>query len=273
MLVLELLAYAVIGSVSGIAAGLLGIGGGLIIVPFLLIVFEHNALIPFNYQVHVAIATSLATIILTSISAIYSQQKKKAIDWPIFFLLAPGIILGSFLGASLASYLPRQFLLIIFAVFVLLVGFKMWFGWSPHSKGQLPGNTGMLIVGTFIGMISAIVGIGGGTMTVPFLNWGRIVIQRAVAVSSALGLPIAVSGTFGFYMSSLAADSLPELNMWGYVYIPAFIAIISLSVLTAPAGVYLSHKLSRKRLAQVFSILLLTLGIKLLANALMSVHP
>lgn len=275
MLVEELFAYAAIGAFSGIAAGLLGIGGGLIIVPFLLMLFDHYGVIPFSAQAHVAIATSLATITFTSLSAIYSQQKKKALDWSVVLQMAPGIVLGSFLGAWVASYLPRQFLLLIFAVFLVLVGLKMWFGWSPHSKGKLPGTMGMWLVALVIGMISALVGIGGGSMTVPFLNRGKIVIQRAVAISSALGLPIAVSGSVGFYMSSLSTDLFAEskwsaLNMWGYVYLPAFAAIISLSILTAPAGVYLAHKLSKKRLAQVFSVLLLILAIKLFAHVMSS---
>mgnify|MGYP001825098282 FL=1 len=267
MIAAELLAYALIGAFSGVAAGLLGIGGGLIIIPFLLISFDYFAVIPFAVQAHVAVATSLATIIFTALSAIYSQQQKKAIDWSIVLLMAPGIVLGSFLGAWIASYLPRQFLLLIFSGFVLMVGLKMWFGWSPHSRGKLPGAAGMGLVALMIGMISAIVGIGGGTMTVPFLHWGRIVIQRAIAISSALGLPIAVSGTLGFYMSSLSADPLQVQYLWGYVYLPAFAAIISLSVIAAPAGVYLSHKLSKQRLGQVFSILLIILAVRLLAHA------
>ena len=275
MLLIEILCFMLIGAFTGLAAGLLGIGGGLIIVPFSLMVFEmlslnNGIIIPYHYQVHVAIATSLATIIFTALSSIHFQQKKGAIDWPVFWLLAPGIFLGAFLGAGIASYLPRTPLLLLFASFILLVSINMWFGWSPHSKNQLPGWPGMNIVAIVIGCISAIVGIGGGTMTVPFLNRGKISIQRAVAVSSALGLPIALSGSLGFLWSSLhqslfqdAGGFFSQNLFLGYIYLPAFFSIISLSMLTAPLGVSLSHKLSKQALSRVFSILLLVLAIKL----------
>jgi len=277
MIFTEIIAFMLIGAFTGVAAGLLGIGGGLIIVPLSLIVFELMAKnggiqIPFEYQAHVAIATSLATIIFTSLSAIYSQQKKGAINWSIFWLLTPGILIGAFSGAWLASFIPRTALLLFFASFVTLVGFKMWSGWSPHTKGQLPGRPGMSFVALFIGAISAIVGIGGGTMTVPFLNWGKITIQNAVAVSSALGLPIAISGTLGFFWSSLhlgLGDSAALNLMWGYIYLPAFFAIISVSMITARLGVYLSHSLSKQMLSRVFSILLIVLAIKLYYSVLL----
>ena len=277
MIFTEIIAFMLIGAFTGVAAGLLGIGGGLIIVPLSLIVFELMAKnggiqIPFEYQAHVAIATSLATIIFTSLSAIYSQQKKGAINWSIFRLLTPGILIGAFSGAWLASFIPRTALLLFFASFVTLVGFKMWSGWSPHTKGQLPGRPGMSFVALFIGAISAIVGIGGGTMTVPFLNWGKITIQNAVAVSSALGLPIAISGTLGFFWSSLhlgLGDSAALNLMWGYIYLPAFFAIISVSMITARLGVYLSHSLSKQMLSRVFSILLIVLAIKLYYSVLL----
>lgn len=275
MLIIEIICFMLIGAFTGLAAGLLGIGGGLIIVPFSLMVFEMSSanngiVIPYDYQVHIAIATSLATIIFTALSSIFHQHKKKAIDWSVFWLLAPGILLGAFLGAWLASFISRTPLLILFASFILLVGIKMWFGWLPHLKHQLPERPGMTLVGMLIGSISAIVGIGGGTMTVPFLNRGQMAIQRAVAISSALGLPIALAGTLGFFWSSLHQPLLQEDGsvfscsyFLGYIYLPAFLSIISVSMLTAKLGVHLSHKLSQEVLRRFFSILLLLLAVKL----------
>jgi uncharacterized membrane protein YfcA len=263
-----------IGAFTGIAAGLLGIGGGLIIVPFSLLVFEHlnqfNAvIIPVEQQAHIAIATSLATIIFTSLSAIYSQQKKQAIYWSIFWLMMPGIVLGAFMGAWIASFVTRAVLIGFFASFLLLVAVKMWVGWSPHSQRQLPGWFGMNLVAVIIGNISALVGIGGGTMTVPFLNWGKIKIQNAVAVSSALGLPIAISGSLGFIFSSMHHEvGMDEPLLLGYIYLPAFFAIISTSIFTAKWGVLLSHRLSKQHLSRVFSILLLLLVCRLYYTAL-----
>lgn len=271
----EIICFMLIGAFSGLAAGLLGIGGGLIIVPFSLLVFEmfsstNGVAIPYEYQVHIAIATSLATIIFTALSAIYSQQKKQAINWPIFRQLVPGILLGAFLGAQLASDIPRTPLLLIFACFVLLVSIKMWFAWSPSLQSQLPAWPGMMLAAIIIGSISAIIGIGGGTMTVPFLNRGKLSIQKAVAISSALGLPIAIAGSLGFFWSSLQQPLVPPEQAFtavhlflGYIYLPAFFAIISVSVWSAGLGVSLSHKLSKKMLSRVFSVLLLVLAIKL----------
>ena len=274
-MIVEILCFMLIGAFTGVAAGLLGIGGGLIIVPFSLMVFElvgNNSAnsIPYAYQAHVAIATSLATIIFTSLSAIYSQQKKKAIDWPVFWTLVPGILLGAFLGAWIAGFIPRAPLLFLFASFVSLVGIKMWLGWSPHSRGTLPGWPGMNLIASLIGCLSAIIGIGGGTMTVPFLNWGQIPIQRAVAISSALGLPIAISGSLGFLWSSMGQGLAAQNMMLGFIYLPAFFAIISVSVFTARWGVWLSHYLSRQTLSRVFSVLLLLLAAKLYYEALWS---
>ncbi|MCP3850539.1 MAG: sulfite exporter TauE/SafE family protein [Gammaproteobacteria bacterium] len=274
MLIIEIICFMSIGAFTGVAAGLLGIGGGLIIVPFSLIVFEMLAanggtIIPYEHQAHIAIATSLATIIFTALSSIYSQQKKKAITWSLFWLLIPGILAGALGGAWLATYIPRAPLLVIFASFILMLSLKMWFGWSPHARRPFPGWLGMNFVGLMIGSISSLVGIGGGTMSVPFLNRGNISIQKAVAISSALGLPIAVSGSIGFLWSSYYGQALQfETQAMaqlfaGYIYLPAFIAIISLSMLTARLGVYWSHKLSKELLSKIFSILLFALAIKL----------
>jgi len=274
MLIIEIICFMAIGAFTGIAAGLLGIGGGLIIVPFSLIVFEMlsangGIIIPYEHQAHIAIATSLATIIFTAISSIYSQQKKKAINWSLFWILVPGILAGALGGAWLATYIPRMPLLVIFASFIFGLSLKMWFGWSPHARRPFPGWLGMNVVALMIGSISSLVGIGGGTMSVPFLNRGDISIQKAVAISSALGLPIAISGSIGFLWSSYYGQSLQfETQAMahlfaGYIYLPAFIAIISLSMLTARLGVYLSHKLSKELLSKIFSILLLVLAIKL----------
>ncbi len=269
---IEIISFMLIGAFTGVAAGLLGIGGGLIIVPFSIMVFDflsarQDLQIPYELQAHVAIASSLATIIFTAISAIYSQHKKQAIDWAVFWQLVPGILVGAFMGAWLATYIPRTPLLLLFAGFLILVSIKMWLGWSPRHKAQLPSFTILSLAALLIGMVSSLVGIGGGTMTVPFLNRSKIAIQKAVAISSALGLPIALFGTLGFYWRSLEnhMDSIiTEPGMLGYIYLPAFFAIISLSMLTAPVGVYWSHRLSRQALSRFFSVLLIILALKII---------
>ncbi len=269
-MMIEIISFMLIGAFTGVAAGLLGIGGGLIIVPFSLMVFgflsaRQGLQIPYELQAHVAIATSLATIIFTAVSAIYSQHKKQAIDWAVFWQLVPGILVGAFMGAWLATYIPRTPLLLLFAGFLILVSVKMWSGWSPRHKAQLPSFSILSLAALLIGMVSSLVGIGGGTMTVPFLSRSKIAIQNAVAISSALGLPIAVFGTLGFYWRSLEnnLDSIiTEPGMLGYIYLPAFFAIISMSMLTAPVGVYWSHRLSKRALSRFFSVLLIILAVK-----------
>lgn len=262
---MELLAYLCIGVFAGIAAGLLGIGGGLVIVPLLLMVFAWSATLPYELHAHIAIATSLATIIFTAISAIIAQQKKKAIIWSIFVFMLPGVLIGSYVGAWVAVWLPRDPLLIIFAFFMLLVGLKMWTAWTPEKIQPTFSTYERLPVGFVIGCISSIVGIGGGTMTVPYLNLSKIQIQKAIAVSSALGLPIAISGSIGFYFNSLDHQQ-PLANTWGYIYLPAFLAIISVSIFTARYGVYLSHKLDKRMLGKLFALLLFAQAIKILIS-------
>ena len=275
-MLIEIISFMAIGAFTGIAAGLLGIGGGLIIVPFSLMVFDylsaHSSFnIPYELQAHVAIATSLATIVFTASSAIYSQHKKQAIDWRVFWKLVPGILTGAFLGAWLATYIPHTPLLLVFALFLTLVSVKMWLGWSPKHQVRLPSFSITTMVTLLIGMVSSLVGIGGGTMTVPFLNRSRFAIQNAVAISSALGLPIALFGTLSFYWRSIdnnMASLITQPGMLGYIYLPAFFAIISVSMLTAPIGVYWSHRLSKQRLSRFFSVLLVLLTLKILYGSL-----
>jgi len=260
---MEILAYLAIGAFAGIAAGLLGIGGGLIIVPLLLMVFSWSQTLPYELHAHIAVATSLATIIFTAISAIIAQHKKKAIIWPIFTFMLPGVLIGSYIGAWVAIWLPRDPLLIIFSIFMLLVGIKMWTAWTPHNFKPSFSSLERLPVGFVIGCVSSIVGIGGGTMTVPYLNLSKIQIQNAIAISSALGLPIAISGSLGFYFNAINQEEI-ILNSWGYIYLPAFLAIIVVSVFTARIGVYLSHLLDKQVLSKVFAILLFAQTAKIL---------
>jgi len=260
---MDIIAYLAIGAFAGIAAGLLGIGGGLVIVPLLLIVFSWSQTLPYELHAHIAIATSLATIIFTAISAIIAQQKKKAIIWSIFLFMLPGVLIGSYAGAWIALWLPRDPLLTIFSLFMLLVGVKMWTAWTPTNIQPSFSSIERLPVGFVIGCVSSIVGIGGGTMTVPYLNLSKIQIQKAIAVSSALGLPIAISGSLGFYFNSLVNQQIIEKS-WGYIYLPAFITIIVVSVFTARYGVYLSHKLDKHVLSKIFAVLLFAQAIKIL---------
>ena len=257
------LSYIGLGVIAGFVAGLLGVGGGLIIVPVLVVIFQSNNF-THNVIVHMAIGTSLASIVFTSISSIYAHHfHHKAVQWDIVKRLTPGIIVGALLGAVIADYISAKVLQKFFGVFELLVAFQMALNIKAHASRTLPKLTGMISAGTGIGVISAIVGIGGGTLTVPFLTWCNMKIQNAVATSSACGLPIAIAGCVGFVLTGWNEVGLPDYSL-GYVYWPAFLSIVISSMLIAPLGAWLAHRLSAEKLKRSFSLVLFLLGLKML---------
>ncbi len=257
-----LLFYLVLGAFAGILAGLLGVGGGLIIVPALAWIFHHQQMTD-TVIMHLAIGTSLATIVVTSISSVRSHHRRGAVLWPVFWRLTPGIVVGAWLGAGVADALSSAALEKIFAVFVLVMAAQMGFGAKPAPHRDLPGTTGMAIAGGVIGAVSAIVGIGGGSLTVPFLNWCNIPIRQAVATSAACGLPIALAGALGFIVTGLNASGLPDWSL-GYIYGPALAGIALVSMLSAPLGAKLAHTLPTEMLKKVFAGFLALVGSKML---------
>ncbi len=262
------LSYLGLGLVAGFVAGLLGVGGGLIIVPVLIFIFKSEN-IHQNMIVHMAIATSLATIIFTSLSSIYAHHvKHQAVRWDIVKLLTPGIIVGALLGAMIADFMPAKTLQLFFALFELVVAVQMALNIKAHAARTLPLQGGMFLSGSVIGTISTIVGIGGGTLTVPFLVWCNVKMQQAVATSSACGLPIAVAGATGFIVTGWNEAALPEYS-FGYVYWPAFISIVVSSMLVAPLGARLAHRLPAAQLKRAFSLVLFILGIKMLSGIIL----
>ena len=254
--------YLLLGSLAGLMAGLLGVGGGLIIVPALVFLFSLQG-IESVHMVHMAIGTSLATIVITSIASTWAHHRHGAVQWPVLLRLAPGIILGALLGAVIADYLSATHLRQVFGVFELLVAAQMLSGARPDAQRRVPGTAGMLSAGAGIGVISSIVGIGGGTMTVPFLVWCNVAMRQAVATSAACGLPIAVAGAVGYMMTGWHETGLPEWSS-GYVYWPAFAGIVSTSIIFAPLGAVLAHRLPVASLKRVFALLLLVIGVKML---------
>jgi uncharacterized membrane protein YfcA len=259
-----LILYLLLGAFAGVVAGLLGVGGGLIIVPVLALVFTRAG---FDAAIimHLAVGTSLATIVFTSISSVRAHHQHGAVLWREFGRLTPGIIVGALLGALVADSMPTRQLRIFFAIFELTVATQMAFSILPHAARELPGRGGMFTAGGVIGAVSAIVGIGGGTLTVPFLVWCRVKMQNAVATSSACGLPIAIAGAVGFVLTGWNDDRLPEWSA-GFVYLPAGLGIVLASVLTAPLGAKLAHRLPAPTLKKVFAGLLFVLGIRMLIS-------
>ncbi|MDH5785896.1 MAG: sulfite exporter TauE/SafE family protein [Chromatiales bacterium] len=258
----EWLIYLATGAFAGTLAGLLGVGGGLIIVPILALTFAAQGVNP-EIQMHLAIGTSLATIIFTSLSSVYAHHKHGAVEWPIFRAITPGIIIGALAGAFIARAIPTLSLRTLFGLFELFVAVQMALSLKPAAHRGLPGRVGMSGAGIVIGAISALVGIGGGTLTVPFLLWCNVTIQRAIATSAAVGLPIAVGGATGFVLSGWGHHKLPEWSS-GYLYWPALLGIVMASTLFAPLGATLAHRLPTVLLKRLFALLLFALALRMI---------
>ena len=254
--------YVLTGIFAGVVGGMLGLGGGIVIVPVLHFLFLQQEF-PSSVLMHLAVTTSLATIIVTSVSATYAHHNKGAVLWPVVNRFAPGIVIGTAIGALIADSLSSDILRIAFAVFEILVAIQIWFELKPKAQVSLPGTVGMVGSGTGIGLLSTLLGIGGGTLTVPYLLWCNINIRNAVAISSACGFPIAVAGTTALIIAGWDSTDLPPHAM-SYLYWPAALIIIAMTVFFAPLGARLAHYLPVKTLKRFFSILLLVVGIKML---------
>ena len=257
-----ILYYLLLGAIAGSLAGLLGVGGGLVIVPVLAALFL-SADIPSAIIMHLALGTSLATIAITSVSSAWAHHRYGAVLWPVFLRLSPGIVIGAWLGAAAADQLPSAVLQKMFGVFELLVAVQMGFSVQAVAHRALPGKFITGIAGMVIGSVSAIVGIGGGTLTVPFLHWCNVNMRKAVATSAACGFPIAVAGALGYIVAGWNNTALPD-GASGYVYWPAFAAISVASLLFAPLGAKLAHTIPVALLKRIFAVVLLGLGIKML---------
>ncbi len=251
--------FLLAGGFAGICAGLFGVGGGLIIVPVLVWVFTLLGMNP-AVIAHVALGTSLATIVVTSISSLSAHHKQGGVRWDIFKTMALGLMAGSVFGAYVAGMIHSQSLQIIIGVGAILMAIKMlFFPNQERTDRALPSQGVQIGAGAGIGFLSAIVGIGGGSLTVPFLNWGGLPMKQAVGTSSACGLPIAIAGAIGFILFGQGVDTRVA-GTWGFVHIQAFIFISVASFVTAKIGAKLAHKLPANTLKRAFGVLLLIVG-------------
>jgi uncharacterized membrane protein YfcA len=249
---------ALLGVATGFIAGLLGIGGAMIMVPFVTIVLAHRNF-PAEYTVKMAVATSLATICFTSLSSMRAHHRRGAVMWKVVALLAPGIVVGSLLGAQVSAALPSKSLGILFAVFIAFSATQMLVDRKPRAARTLPGPTGMFAAGGVIGIVSAIVGAGGAFITVPFLTWCNVKIHNAVGTASAIGFPIALAGTVGYAWAGRDLPAMPPGSL-GYVYLPALLAISAASVVVAPLGARIAHGMDMRPLRRVFAFVLYSLA-------------
>lgn len=257
----EWLAYLGLGLFVGFAGGLLGVGGGLVIVPVLSFIFAAHHF-PETHVLHIALGTSLASVIFTTLSSLRAHHGHGAVNWNIWREITPGSVIGTLIGSMLAAYLSTHFLKVFFVIFLFYVGTQMLLDIKPEASRQLPGRTGMFRAGNVIGAVSSLVGIGGGTLSVPFLTWCNVKLHHAIGTSAAIGLPIAAAGAIGYVANGLAVNGLPGYSL-GFVYLPALAAIVSTSVLTAPLGAKVAHRLPVKKLKKIFVVLLYVLGARM----------
>lgn len=256
---LIIFAYLITGVLAGITAGLLGLGGGAVIVPILYGLFLMQDLAPAS-TMQLAVGTSLATIIFTAISSGLSHYRLGNVNLKTVFYLAPGIILGALLGSGIAGILSTDILRRLFGIFEIIIAMQIGFGLKPAAHRSLPSPTGLATSGGVIGTISSIMGIGGGSLTVPFQLWCNVSMREAVGTSAACGLPIALAGVIGFIFAGLNNTGLPDWSL-GYVYLPAVLCIVSTSVIVAPLGANLAHRLPITTLKRIFAVFLALIGL------------
>ncbi len=253
------ISLALLGCGVGFVAGLLGVGGGLLMIPFLIFVLEQHG-IATDLSVKMAIATAMSTIVFTSISSIRSHHQRGAIGWSLVKGFAPGILLGSGLSSLwIFSALKGSTLALIFCLFALFTATQIFLDRKPSPSRQVPGPLGLWLMGTPIGLVSGLVGAGGAFLSVPFMLWCNVPIHRAVATSAALGFPIALANVVGYVISGQQIDAHVP-GAVGYIWLPGLAAIASFSVLTAPWGARAAHRLPVKKFKKIFATFLLILA-------------
>lgn len=262
-----LAAYLLLGAVAGFLGGMFGIGGGTVLVPVLVMLFEAQAF-PATHVMHLALGTAMACIVFTALASLRKHHQHGAVDWAIVCGITPGILLGTALGALSAFSVSPRFLFGFFACFVFVAAFQILLDLRPHAGRSLPGGWGMGGMGVFTGWLSSLVSIGGGTLVIPFLVWCNVPLRQAIGTSSAIGLPIALGGSIGYIATGLTVSAaLPPATL-GFVYWPALLGLSVASVITAPLGARTAHRLPVDRLRKLFALVLLVLAGKMLLKAI-----
>jgi uncharacterized membrane protein YfcA len=242
------------------------VGGGIVLVPALAVLFEAQGIAP-EATLHLALGTSLGTIVFTSLSSTRAHQRRKTVDWSIVKAITPGIVLGTFLGGFVAARLSTSYLKTFFAVFLLAVSVQLFTGARPHAARTLPKSWGLSGVGLAIGGLSGLVGIGGGSMSVPFMLFCNVDTRRAIGTSAAIGFPIALAGSLSYLVNGLSASTGVPYTL-GYLHLPALVCVAALSMTTAPLGAKLATMLEPTRLKRGFSVFLMLMAARMLWTAL-----
>jgi uncharacterized membrane protein YfcA len=256
-------AYLAIGIVVGFAAGLLGIGGGMVMVPLLVYVLVAQGLA--DHALHMALATAIAAIGFTSLSSVRAHHAFGAVDWPAVRAMAPGTLAGSFAAALITGLIPARPLAIVFTALVFMAATQLLLDLRPKGTRPLPSPVRLFGAAAVIGGISSALSAGGAFMSIPFLAWCGVPLRRAIGSAAAIGFPIAVAGTAGHVIQGLRTEGLPPWTL-GYVYLPALALIVVTSMAVAPLGARLAHRLAVKRLRIVFAALLYVMALQMLAG-------
>lgn len=257
----ELASYLGIGAVVGFFAGLLGIGGGLITVSSLALMFAAHGYPP-EYVMHMAVGTSLAVIVAGSWSSFRAHHRHGAVDWEVVRAMTPGLLAGVLVGAIVARFLTTAFLKYFFLAVMAAITAQMTFSLRPKPSRELPGKGALGAVGAGIGALSSLMGGGAAAVGVPFLTWCNVSTHRAIGTVAAMGFPLALAGTAGYIVSGWNAERLPAGSA-GFVYVPAFVAIAIPSMLLAPFGAKLAHRLKGATLRRIFAAFLAVMGVKI----------
>jgi uncharacterized protein len=259
-------AYVLLGAFVGFLAGLLGIGGGMSMVPILSIMFVAQDF-PQAHILHLAVGTALSSVVFTSFSSARAHHTHGAVRWDIFKALSPGTVVGTLIGTAFAGFVSTRWLALFFSGFVYLAATQMLLNFKPKATRNLPGPAGIFGFGLIFGAISSLVAAGGAVMTIPFMTWCNVKLHDAIGTSSAIGIPIAIAGTAGYIVIGWNQPDLPAHSV-GYVYLPALAGVVVASMLTAPAGARLAHKLPVLKLRRLFALLLYILATKMLSTVL-----
>lgn len=261
MLLITLL-YLLLGGIAGFFAGLFGIGAGILLVPALHELFVAQGF-PADIALRSALGTSMAAIIFSAIASLRTHHKHGAVLWRIVIWITPGILLGTLLGSQLANFLPTRGLALFFVIFLVLIALQMALELRPAATRGLPGKTGLAGVGTVIGVVMSLIAGGGGALAVPYLVWCNVEMKKAVGTAAAIGCPLAISGALGYAVAGWNVGNRPDWSI-GYIYLPALLATISTSSLTAPLGANLAHRLPTRAMKRGFAVLLLLVAARMI---------
>ena len=256
--------YIAIGATVGFFSGMLGIGGGAIMVPLLVMLFESQGL-PKTHILHLAVGTSMATILFTSISSVRAHAARGAIRWDIAWKMTPGILAGGLVGSVLTAYMPTLLFAALFTAVIYIAATSMLLDRKPRASRDLPGIAGMFAAGFVVSAMSSFAAIGGAFLTIPFMLWCNVPMLPAIGTAAMIGFPIALSGSIGFIVAGLRETGLPAWSL-GFIYLPALAGMVLASMLMAPVGAATAHNVPVKWLRRIFAGLFYVLATRMLIS-------